>query len=259
MLAFLILMIVLFMVNRETIAKNLKDTQFIERILNKKPAEKTPAPEKPATPEKPAAQQPARPEGTSTPAKNDAPATAPEKPAADMPKEQPKPAEAPPQKTAPKDVPAAKPAPEKPAANTRERMLWYVRIDNDGVIARVGVRRPLPTTDSPLVDAIGALLKGPTAAESKKGYSSLIPAGTKLLSATVRGTTAYLSFNDAFQFNPYGIEGYAAQLRQIVWTATEFDTVADVQILIEGRRVDYLGAEGIVIGVPLTRSSLERP
>jgi len=105
------------------------------------------------------------------------------------------------------------------------------------------------------VDALNALAAGPSPEERKKGYSSLIPAGTKLLSATVRGTTAYLSFNDQFQFNSFGIEGYAAQLRQIVWTATEFDSVKDVQFLIEGRRVDYLGAEGIFIGSPVGRDS----
>jgi spore germination protein GerM len=41
-----------------------------------------------------------------------------------------------------------------------------------------------------------------------------------------------------------------------VWTATEFPNVVTVQVLIEGRRVDYLGSEGIWIGGPLGRDSL---
>jgi spore germination protein GerM len=84
---------------------------------------------------------------------------------------------------------------------------------------------------------------------------TLIPEGTRLLSAMVRGQTAYLNFNEEFQFNTYGMEGYAAQIRQVIWTATEFSTVADVQILIEGRRLDYLG-ESIPIGSPLNREDL---
>jgi spore germination protein GerM len=71
----------------------------------------------------------------------------------------------------------------------------------------------------------------------------------------VRGSTAYISFSEEFQYNTFGVEGYAAQLRQIVWTVTEFTNVSDVQILIEGRRVDYLG-EGIWIGSPLDRDML---
>jgi spore germination protein GerM len=104
-------------------------------------------------------------------------------------------------------------------------------------------------------DALRSLLGGPSAEEQRRGLRSLVPAGTRVLSATVRGGTAYISFSEEFQYNTFGVEGYAAQLRQIVWTATEFANINDVQILIEGRRVDYLG-EGIWIGSPLDRDVL---
>jgi spore germination protein GerM len=75
------------------------------------------------------------------------------------------------------------------------------------------------------------------------------------LGAAIQGNTAYINFSEDFLFNTYGIEGYAGQIRQVVWTATEFASVKDVQILVEGKRVDYLG-EGIWIGSPLDRNSL---
>jgi spore germination protein GerM len=106
-----------------------------------------------------------------------------------------------------------------------------------------------------MLDALNVLLQGPTGEEQRRGLVSLIPSGTRILSATVRGSTAYISFSEEFQYNTYGVEGYAAQLRQIIWTATEFSNVRDVQILIEGRRVDYLG-EGIWIGSPISRDGL---
>jgi spore germination protein GerM len=106
-----------------------------------------------------------------------------------------------------------------------------------------------------MLDSLNALLQGPTAEEQRRDIVSLIPPGTRILSATVRGNTAYVSFSEEFQYNTYGVEGYAAQLKQIVWTATEFSNVQDVQILIEGRRIDYLG-EGIWIGSPLSREEL---
>jgi spore germination protein GerM len=104
-------------------------------------------------------------------------------------------------------------------------------------------------------DSLNALLAGPSAEEKRRGLLSLIPANTRILSATVRGSTAYISFSEEFQYNTYGVEGYAAQLNQIVWTVTEFPNIQDVQILIEGRRVDYLG-EGIWIGSPIRRGAL---
>ena len=115
--------------------------------------------------------------------------------------------------------------------------------------------RNLPVSESPLTDAIQAIIAGPNENEKNRGLISLVPPGTKILSAAVRGDTAYISFSEDFQYNTYGMEGYAGQIRQIVFTATEFPNVRDVQILIEGRRIDYLG-EGIWIGSPISREML---
>jgi hypothetical protein len=142
-----------------------------------------------------------------------------------------------------------------PATRNRAAMLYFVRIDDDGNIVRQEVKRQIPVSDSPLLDSLEALLKGPSEDEIRKKLISLVPDGTKLLSAQVRGSTAYLNFNEAFMYNHYGIEGYAGQLKQIVFTATAFPNVQDVQILIEGSRRDYLGGEGVFIGRPLSRNS----
>jgi len=152
------------------------------------------------------------------------------------------------------EKPSAKPAPAIPP-KTRGATLCFVRIDDDGVIVRQEVKRVVPATDSPLSDALGALLRGPTEEEIRKRLISLIPSGTSLLSVQVRGSTAFLNFNEAFMYNHYGIEGYAGQLKQVVYTATAFSTVQDVQVLIEGERHDYLGGEGVYIGRPLSRNS----
>jgi germination protein M len=47
-----------------------------------------------------------------------------------------------------------------------------------------------------------------------------------------------------------------AQLQQVVLTATQFSTVDAVQILIDGRTVDYLGGDGVYVGRPLTAQDL---
>ena len=140
-------------------------------------------------------------------------------------------------------------------AELRERALYFTQVDRGGSILRVRVSRDLPVSDSPLTDALLALIAGPNAEERRRGLISLIPPDTKLLSAVIRGDTAYLSFSEDFQYNTYGVEGYAAQLKEIIYTVTEFPNIRDVQILIEGRRLDYLG-EGIWIGSPLTRDML---
>jgi hypothetical protein len=144
-----------------------------------------------------------------------------------------------------------------PAAPAKKRtaLLYFVRIDDDGIIVRQEVTRQIPASDQPLTDALSALLGGPSEEELRRHLLSLVPQGTKLLSVQVRGSTAFLNFNEAFMYNHYGIEGYAGQLKQVVYTATAFSSVQDVQILIEGERHDYLGGEGVYIGKPLSRNS----
>jgi len=263
-IAFLIVMVGLFLVNREVIRRTLKSTPLFGQQTEK------PAPPKEADP--PASEEP----GTAvpvTPAPAPAPAPAAKEPAKSI---EPaagkteKPVNTTPAPSKPLKKPTPAPAAPTPGAQStgtkqttdttvpekRERSLYFMRVDQDGTIVRVKSMRKIAVSDSPMMDALGALLAGPSAEERAKGLETLIPPGTVLLSATVRGTTAYLSFSEEFQFNSYGIEGYAAQLRQIVWTATEFSTVQDVQILIEGRLLDYLAGDGMWIGSPLSRDTL---
>lgn len=145
--------------------------------------------------------------------------------------------------------------PGQAAVKTRPTSLYFIRIDSDGSIVRREVTRELPASDAPLTDALQALLEGPTTDELREHLMSLIPQGTKLLGVEIQGTTAYVNFNEAFMYNHYGIEGYAGQLKQIVYTATSFPTVRSVQILINGQLHNYLGGEGVFIGRPLSRDS----
>ena len=154
------------------------------------------------------------------------------------------------------DDPAGITQQERPPlqAEIRERHIYFTQVERDGQILPSRVSRNLEVSNYPMQDALNALLAGPSAEELDRGIISLIPENTRVLSAFVRGNTAYISFSDEFQFNTYGVEGYTAQVREVVRTVTEFPTVRDVQILIEGRRIDFLG-EGIWIGSPIDRQA----
>ncbi len=152
---------------------------------------------------------------------------------------------------------AAKPPADQtgPQYRVRSARLYYTFVTDDGRIVPEAVNREVRYIDSPLTDTIRALLKGPTPEELNKGVLNLIPPKTRLLSAYVQNGIAYLDFNEAFEFNTMGVEGFIAQLKEIVHTATEFSTVSRVQFLVNGKKLDYLGGEGIYIGRPLGRDS----
>jgi len=143
--------------------------------------------------------------------------------------------------------------PENGVAEDMTVRLFFVRVSGEGSIGMKGVLRPVARTGSPLTAAINSLLDGPRSEELSNDVLSLIPEGSRLLGARVDGGIAFLDFNEEFRFNALGIEGYRAQVEQIVYTATEFPTVDRVQFLVEGQRIDYLGGEGFWVGGPLGR------
>jgi hypothetical protein len=245
---FFIVIISLFFLNLQLIRSNVKHTGLLDRLFNKSDVVET---EQPLPPEPPPELPPQAPPVTGPAEEAPAPMAQPEEPSAGTDDDG---SQAGP--SAPAITPAAPPAaPPSPSTANRDRALYFIEVDGDGAILRTRVIRPMPATDSPLADTVQLLLRGPTVDERNRGLITLIPPDTQVLSAQVRGSTAYLSFSEDFQFNTYGVEGYIGQLRQIIWTVTEFPNVADVQILIEGRRIDYLG-ERIAIGSPLDRNSL---
>jgi germination protein M len=193
----------------------------------------------------------AAPPAAATPARPGPPAATAPAPTTAAPAASPAPAAGTPAPAAASPPPAAAPRP----AHTRTAQLWFVKVDDDGSIELAPVKRALTVGDSPLGDNLAALLAGPTPAESRAGVVSLIPTGTAVRSVTVKGDTAVIDFNEQFRFNALGIEGLRAELRQVVWAATEFPTVSRVQVLIEGRHVDYLAPEGAAVGQPLGRDS----
>jgi hypothetical protein len=249
---FFLVMAGLFLVNREVIRRTLRNTQVFpgssDRGAPEDVPENTPGPSVTVAPGSP------EPDPVSPLA---APPSAPP-PAARLPESAPDrtgEGAKPPAAVTPPAAARPAPAPSAVPAESRGRTLYFTRIDKDGSILRTKAARTIPVSDSPMVDALKMLIQGPSAEEQRQGLVTLIPQGTRILTARVQGNTAYISFSEEFQYNIYGVEGYAAQIRQVVWTATEFPGVKDVQILIEGRRVDYLG-EGIWIGSPVSRDDL---
>jgi spore germination protein GerM len=207
---------------------------------NPKTAREQPPPESSPVPEAPA-QKPPSPPATGTPRATPR-ATA--KPSIAQPARTPEPSATP-----------SLPQPVRPATQKRMSTLYFVKVTDEGAIAVSGLPRSVTFTDAPLTQTLEALVSGPTAAESRRGFRSLIPAGTRIEIVRTEGRTAYVSFNESFRFNSYGNEGLVAQLRQVVYTATEFSNVSRVQVLIAGRVTDYLGPEGIRIRDPLSRES----
>ena len=158
--------------------------------------------------------------------------------------------------TAPTNVPA--PADESPPArvpSARQQRLFFAAVSDAGDIAVTGVMRAVDDTGSPLTETLRTLFAGPEPSEVKRGLVTMIPPAVTLNRVYVSERVAYIDVSESFRFNPLGREGLHAQLQQIVFSATEFPGVEMVQILIDGRRVEFLGPEGAYVGEPIGRAT----
>ncbi|MGH2693681.1 MAG: Gmad2 immunoglobulin-like domain-containing protein [Actinomycetota bacterium] len=105
--------------------------------------------------------------------------------------------------------------------------------------------------------AVGAasmedLLAGPS--DSK--LSTAVPHGTRLLGLAVANGVATVDLSSEFE---EGSGSYAERLRlaQVTFTLTQFPTVDEVALQIDGEPVDRFGSHGIVIDGPMQRGDFE--
>ena len=114
----------------------------------------------------------------------------------------------------------------------------------------VPVRRPAPAgpTEVRLQAALRALLDGPHDGR----LHTEIPQGTAFLGVAVRDGVVTVDVSPTFASGG-GSTSMLGRVWQVVYTATQFPDAPAVQILINGRRVEALGGEGILIGAPLRR------
>ncbi len=143
--------------------------------------------------------------------------------------------------------------PEK--TNLRNAKLYFVKVNEDGTFSIAGTSRPVYYNDSPLRETLITLLNGQSTSEISQGLLTMISNETVLRNVYVRENTAFIDFSDNFLFNRFSHEGLIIQLKQVVYTATEFQNINNVQILIEGKIQEYLSTEGFYMGGPLSRDS----
>lgn len=118
------------------------------------------------------------------------------------------------------------------------------------------VRRTVPATPAVARAALTALLEGPTDEEAADGLVSAIPTGTTLRDVALEGHTATVDLDGRFD-DGGGSASMLGRVAQVVATLTRFPTIERVAFLIDGRPVEAIGGEGVVVDPPLGRAAIE--
>lgn len=118
------------------------------------------------------------------------------------------------------------------------------------------VHRLVPRTSAPARASLVALLRGPTAAERRSGYTSTIPSGTVLRDLALARGLLTVDLIGRFQSGG-GSESMLLRVAQVVFTATQFPSVHRVAFRLDGRPVEAIGGEGVMVEPPVGRATFE--
>jgi hypothetical protein len=100
---------------------------------------------------------------------------------------------------------------------------------------------------------VAVLLSGPTAVQRAQGLGTAIPTGTRVRSVWVARGTATIDLTRRFAGGG-GSLSMQARLAQLVWTATALPGIERVVLKLDGKRIDALGGEGLLVDRPQTRA-----
>jgi hypothetical protein len=140
----------------------------------------------------------------------------------------------------PSDSPTTPPTDPTPGTVTYE--VWFTLNDRLSPVTRTE-----PATQAVGSASLSALLAGPDAGEAQAGQGTQIPPGTKLLGLDLSGE--FLSGGSAVsEFTRIG---------QVVFTISQFRTVDDVNLRLDGDPVKTFDQQGRSLGRAWTRQDFE--
>ncbi len=145
------------------------------------------------------------------------------------------------------------PLPQPTTEQKQVEICWLNPTGNkvELVTKTVTVEKSVPT-DRILKIALENLLAG----TPEEAYTTTIPKGTKLLDLNVDREGIHLNLSQQF-VEGGGSTSMTGRLAQVLYTATSLNPDSNVWINVEGKPLDNLGGEGLILNLPITRSDFE--
>ncbi len=135
-----------------------------------------------------------------------------------------------------------------------DTLIFYV-VDAGTSFTLEGVPRRLGDVDvlTRVRAQVAALADGPTAEEASRGLSSAVPAGVEVLGARLDEGVLTVDLSPAYHGGG-GAASMLGRLNQLYYTLSQPTDVDAVRIAIDGRVIDVLPWEGLLLEVPWVRA-----
>jgi spore germination protein GerM len=154
-------------------------------------------------------------------------------------------------------APTTSPAPSKLAQSGNEQkaqVYWLNTVNNKvEVVPSAIALNNAGSKDEILKSAFNRLLAGPT----DSALTTTIPTGTKLRNLTVDPNGVRVDLSKEFTEGG-GSASMTGRVAQVLYTASTLDPKAKVWISVEGKPLEVLGGEGLMLDQPMTRESFNQ-
>ena len=151
--------------------------------------------------------------------------------------------------------PAVEPVKQTQTVEKQLANVYFLALDSDDNGIYKKVSREITTKETKLEIAIKELLKGPNLVEKSMGAYSEIPKTTKLLGIKTSANKVIIDLSSDFQYGG-GTDSVYSRMMQLIKTAIN-NTDKKVYLHLDGKQVNIIGGEGIMISQPLSEKSLE--
>ncbi|MDX2242556.1 MAG: GerMN domain-containing protein [Leptolyngbyaceae cyanobacterium bins.302] len=147
------------------------------------------------------------------------------------------------------------PATTAPVTAEKTLQVYWLKTSGDRIqLAPSPVKLTSNNTPEALLEtAIKQLIAGPTQAD----LASTVPANTRLLNLTVKQDGVHVDLSREFTAGG-GSSSMEGRLAQVLYTATSLNPDAPLWLSVEGKPLETLGGEGLVVEQPVTRKQFER-
>lgn len=103
---------------------------------------------------------------------------------------------------------------------------------------------------------VSALARGPSEQERADGLTSAVPEDTEVREARFSAGRLVVDLNEAFTRGG-GSASMLGRLEQVRWTLTQPNAVEELELRVDGDRLDVLGGEGLLVEQPWRRPAGE--
>ena len=134
--------------------------------------------------------------------------------------------------------------------------LYFLALDSNSNGIYKKVQREVPDDKDKFQYAIEELIKGPNLLEKSMGAYSEIPKTSKLLKIQKNKGKIIIDFSSDFQYGG-GTDSIYSRMMQLIKTSLANSDNQKIYLYLDGKQINSIGGEGIMISQPLTEKSLD--